>query len=126
MKIKRINKEKRLQVYAKYDGRCAYCGEHILYGKMQVDHIVAKQRVRFKGISEERVNGLSNLNPSCSTCNYYKGAKSLKGFKKLLETLHKRLKKVFIVRIAIKYGILKLGEFDGLFYFEKKQKDKSL
>jgi len=124
MKVKRVSRQKRLEVYAKYDGRCAYCGEDLPYKKMQVDHIVSKSRVKFKQISEERVNGLSNLNPSCGACNYYKGAKSLEGFRKMMTTIHKRLKKIFIVRLALKYKILKLNDFDGLFYFEKKGKSK--
>jgi len=123
MKIKRVSKEIRLKVYAKFDGRCAYCGELITYKQMQVDHIISKNRVKFKQISEDRVNGLANLNPSCGACNYYKGAKSIQGFRTLMTTLPKRLKKVFVVKIALKYGILKLKEFDGLFYFEKRTKE---
>lgn len=33
----------RQSVYEKYEGHCAYCGEHIDYKDMQIDHINAKR-----------------------------------------------------------------------------------
>ena len=37
-------KEKQRQsVYEKYGGHCAYCGEHIEYKDMQVDHVNPKR-----------------------------------------------------------------------------------
>ena len=39
-----MTKDKRLKVYNKFDGRCAYCGQKIEYKDMQVDHIFAKDR----------------------------------------------------------------------------------
>lgn len=35
-----ISKKKRMIVYEKYDGHCAYCGEKIAYEDMQVDHFI--------------------------------------------------------------------------------------
>ena len=37
-----ISKETRHKVYAKYNGRCAYCGRWIEYKDMQVDHFIPK------------------------------------------------------------------------------------
>ena len=37
-----MNKKQREQIYKKYNGRCAYCGEKIEYKDMQVDHIKPK------------------------------------------------------------------------------------
>lgn len=33
-----ISKKTRVAVYKKFDGHCAYCGHHIAYNDMQVDH----------------------------------------------------------------------------------------
>lgn len=67
-------KEKQRQyVYEKYGGHCAYCGEHIEYKDMQVDHINPKRN--------GGVDSVENYNPSCRLCNHYKRASS-KGWDK--------------------------------------------
>ena len=38
-----LSKTKKTQVYAKFDGHCAYCGVKIQYRDMQVDHIISKE-----------------------------------------------------------------------------------
>jgi len=35
-----MNKRQRIEIYNKYQGHCAYCGEEIDYKQMQVDHHV--------------------------------------------------------------------------------------
>ena len=109
-----MTKKLRDEVYLKYDKHCAYCGKEITIEKMQIDHIISK---RLGG-----TNNLENLNPSCRRCNYYKAGNTLEGFRKALLTLHERLLKVYIVRIAIDYGLLELKPFNGVFYFEKVSK----
>lgn len=42
MKARQLTKDQRMQIWQKYDGRCAYCGEPIEYKDMQVDHIKPK------------------------------------------------------------------------------------
>ena len=37
---KPIPKSVRKQVYAKYNGHCAYCGCELEYKDMQVDHVI--------------------------------------------------------------------------------------
>lgn len=41
-----ISKKKRMIVYEKYDGHCAYCGGEIAYKDMQVDHFMALKVLR--------------------------------------------------------------------------------
>ncbi len=108
----RINKEIRMAVFEKHNGHCAYCGELLEYKKMQVDHIDAK----YLG----GANDIENYNPSCRGCNFYKGTFTIEGFRQQLSTLHERFEKIFIVKMAIRYGILKYKPFDGKFYFEKQ------
>ena len=98
----------RERIYAKYDGRCAYCGTKLRHRDMQVDHIIPKA---FGGGNEE-----SNLAPACRQCNYYKTANPLDVFRKQMMTLHERVIDTFIVRLAMKYGIVKIIPWDGVFY----------
>jgi 5-methylcytosine-specific restriction endonuclease McrA len=105
-------KEIREKVWHKYNKRCSYCGKPLEYSKMQVDHIDAK----YLG----GANDIENYNPSCRGCNFYKNTFTIDGFRQQLVSLHERLEKIFIVRTAIRYGILKYKPFDGEFYFEKQ------
>ena len=103
--------ELREKVWKKYNCKCAYCGEDLEYKKMQVDHIEAKHL--------GGKDNIENYNPSCRQCNFYKGTFSLDGFKQQLATITERIKKPFIVRLAMKYGIISFKPFDGKFYYEK-------
>jgi len=107
-----MKKKLRLKVWHKYNEHCAYCGCKLEYKKMQVDHIDAK----YLG----GANDINNYNPSCRGCNFYKSTFTIEGFRKQLITLHERLFKIFIVKMAIRYGILTYKPFDEKFYFEKQ------
>lgn len=113
--VSKVKKELRMQVYNKYNNRCAYCGRLLEYKDMQVDHIRSKKH----GGTDD----LSNLNPSCRTCNHYKRALSLETYRKVwLGKLHERLEKDYRVKVALAYGIIKeVVPFDGKFYFERVQ-----
>jgi len=115
-----MKKEKRLQVYNKYNGHCAYCGKEIEYKDMQVDHIIPKRQ----GWALDELENIENLNPSCRRCNHYKRAWSVDVFRKLLLTLHKRVREQYICKVAEDYGIITIKEWDGKFYFEK-ERDKN-
>jgi len=103
----------RKMVYAKYNGHCAYCGREITFKEMQVDHIFP----RCSNVAN--VESLSNKNPSCRRCNHYKRAETLENFRRQMKTLHERVEKIYIAKVAIDYGIIQLKPFDGRFYFEK-------
>lgn len=106
-----MKKEIRIQVWQKYDCCCAYCGEPLHYKEMQVDHILPIKR----GGKDE----IENCNPSCRQCNFYKSDFTLEEFREQMKTLHERITKPFISRLGIKYGIVQITPFDGVFYFEK-------
>ena len=100
----------RQAIYAKYGGRCAYCGHPIDIKDMQVDHIFPKWR----GGTDET----DNLNPSCRMCNFYKGGGDVESFRnKMLTMLDYR--RTFATRMALRYGILEERQWDGKFYFER-------
>lgn len=109
-----MKKSLREKVLKKYNSRCAYCGEPLFYKEMQVDHLIPKS----KGGTDD----IANLMPSCRLCNHYKRALDLETFRNWgLGKLHERLKKIYIVRVALKYGILKLIPFNKIFHFEKEE-----
>ena len=102
---------------------------------MQVDHIAPKRWAHaVKAINERPyiplykelatmkngVDDILNLNPSCRRCNHYKRADTLEAFREKMETLHKRLH-TYIFKVALDYGIVEIKEWDGLFYFERKE-----
>ncbi len=68
-----LPKVTRLQVFTKYDGKCAYCGKELEWFKREnefhVDHLVPR--------NSGGHNEMENLMPSCQYCNFSKGIKSL-------------------------------------------------
>lgn len=121
----------RKAVYDKFNGHCAYCGKKITLIEMQIDHIYPK---RAKNIMQEgyttnewakdwpksgNINGFDNLNPACRRCNHYKRDYFLEGFRRLMLTLHERIEKQYINKVAIDYGIITVEPWDGKFYFER-------
>ena len=106
-----MTKEKRLAVYNKYQGHCAYCGNLIDYKNMQVDHILSQR--------QGGTDDIDNLNPSCRRCNHYKRASSLKKYRELIQKLHTKIREQYLDKVAEDYGIIEVKPWDGLFYFEK-------
>ena len=105
---------KRRKIHARYGGRCGYCGKEIAYKDMQVDHMKPKW---LDGSDEAE-----NLMPSCRSCNHYKrGIGSIELFREYMSTLHERVAKPYINRVAVDYGIITIEQFDGKFYFEKEE-----
>ena len=109
-----MKKELREKIWLKYNKHCAYCGKELEYKEMQVDHIFPKR------LHPKNVNNFDNLNPSCRRCNHYKRCYLLEEFRELLKSLHVRVKKQYITKVAIDYGIVVLKPFDGVFHFEKE------
>ena len=113
-----ISKAKREAVYAKYDGRCAYCGRRIEYKDMQVDH--------FKplGAYNEENRGtddIENLMPACRMCNHYKRANPLEVFRKLIEEIPRKLRQNYIYKVGVAYGNIIENEKPIVFYFEQEE-----
>lgn len=117
-----ISKEKRLEVYQKYNGHCAYCGKQIEYKDMQVDHFVPKD-MEFLFISGnmpgmDSVDDIKNLMPSCRRCNHYKRAHNLETFRRYIEEIPKKLRENYIYKIGVLYGNIIENEHPIKFYFE--------
>ena len=73
---KDYKRRKRLNIYNKYKGRCAYCGKKIELEEFEVDHKVPKAD---RGENEE-----NNLMPACKSCNKLKTNLNIKQFKEKL------------------------------------------
>lgn len=110
-----MTKTKRLQVYNKYGGRCAYCGKKIEYKDMQVDHIVPQRSYIDKKVADQ----IENLNPSCRKCNHYKRARSIERYRELILKLHTKIRDIYLCEVAENYGVIKIEPWDGQFYFER-------
>lgn len=116
---KTIPKKVRIDVYNKYDGHCAYCGEKIEYKDMQVDHLIPRRNWGNK-YTEEQIECFNNYMPACRKCNHYKRAHSLKTFRKYIEEIPMKLNRdSYIYKIGKKYGLLKEYSQKIKFYFEK-------
>lgn len=133
-----LTKKKRSIVFAKYNGRCAYCGCELQKG-WHVDHLRPVGRyyesIRDEGgfvIRDENGNSrkimrmeipennhLENMVPSCASCNINKHGLSIEGFRNLirgfLNSLNERSTQY---KFAKKYGLLEETGNPVLFYFE--------
>lgn len=116
----------RQEVYDKYDGHCAYCGEEITIKQMQVDHIephwhtlTEQQAIRAKIVKGS--HDMDNLNPSCARCNKWKSTYDLETFRKVVQTSIMRLERdTPNFRLARDYGLLEVKDKPVVFYFEKR------
>ena len=114
----------RQEVYDKFDGHCAYCGESISIKKFQVDHIVSKARHAFIIANdgyEFGLNDIGNLNPACRKCNNYKSTMNIEEFRAELSKQVKRLLDLSPqFNRALRYGQIEITGNPVVFYFEGK------
>ncbi len=111
-----ISKEKRIAVYNKYGGHCAYCGRKIEYKEMQVDHFIPQRGYLQNGSDE-----IENLMPSCRMCNHYKRANPLELFRTYIEEIPYKLRtNNYIYKVGKAYGLITDEERPVKFYFEIK------
>lgn len=109
---RKLTAEERRQIYNKYQGHCAYCGCEITFRQLRVDHIYPLNR----GGADE----LSNMNPSCHSCNHRKHTLTVEDFRKALERQPDVLMRDNVTyRNAIRYGQIKVVNPAITFYFEK-------
>lgn len=112
-KRKKFTKSERQQIYDMFNGHCAYCGCEITLQQMQADHI---EPLELGGADE-----LSNLYPSCRSCNHYKNTFTIERFRKALEHMPDVLMRDNVTyKNAVRFGLIKHSENPKVeFYFEK-------
>lgn len=136
-----MNKKQRERIRLKYDNHCAYCG--VVLGKtFHVDHIEPVGRYKAiigggwtiledgshhyidpvyedKMVYPEREKE-DNYNPSCPSCNIYKGCADLEQFRIMLsKTISSLEKNSTQYKFAKRYGLIMETNQPVRFYFEK-------
>ena len=112
-------------MFDKYHGRCAYCGVHITFNNMHIDHIQAKQR----GVRHDQQHllkikkggdNIENLNPSCAPCNLSKNSHSIDSWRDEIKLKSDRLyRDDSRFRLLVRFDLIKLKKSDDFkFYFE--------
>ncbi len=121
-----LTKEKRLLIFNKYNGKCAYCGIDLDFNLFHVDHIIPKRRgdtqdylnKYSKGIIKGKDN-LDNLNPSCCSCNSSKSTFTLDQWRNEINLKYNRLIRYdSTFKLLVRFKIIKKNEKEILFYFE--------
>ena len=110
----------RRAVLDKYNGHCAYCGKALEYKDMQVDHLIPRN-----GYSQKGTDDFDNLMPSCRRCNHYKRANPLEVFRQYIEAIPYKLKKDYIYKVGLDYGMIEEHEHHVKFFFEKFEEEHS-
>ena len=110
-KLSFMNKDLRKLVYRKFDGKCAYCGNYLEYKDLKIDHFIPKKL----GGTEE----FENLMPSCEICNHYKGHSNIFKFKSMMQNIHNKISKLYIVKVAEKFGLITIKKFTSFYYEDK-------
>lgn len=111
-----ISKKTRVAVYKKFDGHCAYCGLHIAYNDMQVDHFKPQ---RAWNPEDSGTDAIENLMPSCRMCNHYKRAHDLETFRRCIAEIPRKLQENYIFKIGVVYGNVLPNAKEIKFYFER-------
>ena len=117
-----MGKINRQEVYDKCGGRCGYCGCEITMKEFQVDHIISqfhyKLKIHKKYTSNEDMNHIDNLLPTCRVCNKWKSSHSLEQFRIEIGEQIRRLNEYNPnYRFANKYGLVCETPHDIIFYF---------
>lgn len=112
-----MNKTKRVEIYNKFGGRCAYCGQEIEYKAMQVDHYWPKS-LRYRGDLEN--DRIENLMPSCRKCNIHKHSLPPETWRRELSLQITRLRKNTQFDRALRFDQVQITETPIVFYFEKE------
>lgn len=117
----------RQRIFQKFNGHCAYCGIVLKIKDMHVDHIHPKNKAHFyksEAMREEfhltgrNVHSLDNLNPSCPSCNIYKGSLTLDQFRDYLQRQPEIQSRKPMVRLCKRFKIIEFNLQPIKFYFE--------
>jgi len=72
---KRYRKNRRIKIFNKFNGRCAYCGQKIKIENFEIDHKIPKIA------GEKEIHEYKNLVPACKTCNSIKNNLTIEEFR---------------------------------------------
>lgn len=126
-------------IYQKFEGKCAYCGHKIKLNDMQIDHIIPKSTYSFhmqtrhkvpaflSHLTEQDVNHVDNLFPSCQVCNLRKLNYSLEDFRNEVTDLINILEnKSQTYKMAKRFNFVKTKRVRSFkFYFEHEEENSN-
>jgi 5-methylcytosine-specific restriction endonuclease McrA len=119
------NSKTRKQIYDKFNGHCAYCGD-IFHNNFTIDHIQPLRRdlnneELLKYGIERGNNDAENYNPCCSSCNSLKSTHNIEQFRKVVGSRINVLNQTSSeYRAAKRFGLIKETNHAVIFYFEKQ------
>lgn len=118
-----LTKAQREAVRAKYDGKCAYCGDE-LPARWHADHIEPVERNWWgpnKGEMRKPANdNIENLMPACPPCNIDKHCMSLEGWRaKLARAVEVLTNNYPTYRHAKRFGLVMETGAAITFHFER-------
>lgn len=125
----RLNKADREAIRAKFDGRCAYCGE-MLGERWHADHFeaVVRQQTYERGVGfrftgellHPQRDTIENLMPACAPCNIDKGPNTLEWWRGKLQRATEVLgRNNPTYRHARRFGLVAETGAPIVFYFER-------
>ena len=126
----KLTPKQRKALHAKYDGRCAYCGNEIPEKGFHADHVKPVWRnsewVRGRGfvsngtVQHPERESIDNFEPSCSRCNIRKSANSLETFRQEIGEQVRRMRRDSRpFRLAEDFGLVTVIDTPVVFHFEK-------
>ena len=108
---KHITADERKIIHAKCGGRCAYCGCVITLEQMQADHVIP---LALRGADD-----MSNLMPSCRSCNHRKSTETVEVFRDTVERWCDVLMRDSVTyKNAVRFGQVLPNPHPVVFYFE--------
>jgi hypothetical protein len=130
----------RKQIHAMYGGRCCYCGNLLKdeTGKhMHVEHLLPVQRnmpkskwksywKEYKPCENPENENVKNLMPSCPKCNIIKNSLPLEQFREMIKDTIRQCERQTSYQRALRFGMIEVKEWDGVFYFEKYVKPENI
>ncbi len=82
-----------------------------------------KEHYKSTGCYSPKNENEKNLFPACPNCNIDKSSQPLESYRNSLKDRKRQLQRQSLYRSAVRYGMIQEIEWDGVFWFEKYQKD---
>lgn len=121
-KRRKLTRVERETVYARCNGRCAYCGTKIELKNMQVDHVIPMEFYDLYQVKGFDLDTMGNYLPSCRSCNHYKSTMMLEKFRSAIENYPYVLARDSVTyRNAVRFDVVRPAPKKVQFYFESEK-----
>lgn len=116
--MSKLTKKQREELFQKYQGRCAYCGDQLVKS-WHADHIEPIRRNGDGTCLNPHNEVFENYNPSCASCNINKHSMPLEDFRKSISKYVESLNNYSTqYKMSKKYGLVVETNKEVRFYFE--------